>query len=454
MPQNRVDTLIIGGGVTGTSVLYTLANYSNVRSIALVEQYDGVAEVNSNPRNNSQTLHQGDIETNYGLEKALHVQRAADVVIAYVEQRPERKLYNLTHKMVLAVGAVEVEAMRARYAEFKSAYPRLRLLEAGDIPWTEPRVMEGRDPNVPVVALLSHEGYAINYQALSQSFLDDALATGKDIRTFFGTSVTRIERVKESAGDKGYFRVYTNDFLVGERIMEASMVVVAAGPYSLIFAQSMGYGKELGILPVAGSFYFTDQSVLRGKVYTVQDEALPFAAVHGDPDVVVDGQTRFGPTAKVLPLLERHKYSSMKGFVRRPVMSIAGVITIIKILSDLVVLRFILKNFLYDLPVVGKWLFLKQARKIVPGIRWKELKLGKGMGGIRPQVVDTKTRTMHMGESSLIKPGIIFNTTPSPGASVALMNGVEDAKRVVANLGEGFAFQEDRFLLDHSVRKK
>ena len=69
--QAVYDVLIIGGGVSGTALLYELAQFTDLKNIALLEKYDSVAAVNSSARNNSQTLHCGDIETNYTLEKAV-----------------------------------------------------------------------------------------------------------------------------------------------------------------------------------------------------------------------------------------------------------------------------------------------------------------------------------------------------------------------------------------------
>ena len=66
----------------------------------------------------------------------------------------------------------------------------------------------------------------------------------------------------------------------------------------------MGYGLDYATLPMAGSFYMTNQTMLNGKVYMVQNPKLPFAALHGDPDILENGLTRFGPTALVLPKLE------------------------------------------------------------------------------------------------------------------------------------------------------
>jgi malate dehydrogenase (quinone) len=70
MQHKKYDVVIIGSGVTGTAILYTLSRYTNVKSIALVDKYSKIASVNSHRDNNSQTLHFGDIETNYTLEKA------------------------------------------------------------------------------------------------------------------------------------------------------------------------------------------------------------------------------------------------------------------------------------------------------------------------------------------------------------------------------------------------
>ena len=76
--------------------------------------------------------------------------------------------------------------------------------------------------------------------------------------------------------------------------MTADAVVVSAGGHSLLLAHQMGYGLEYSVFPMAGSFYFTPP-VLNGKVYTVQNDKLPFAAIHGDPDMLADNATRFGP---------------------------------------------------------------------------------------------------------------------------------------------------------------
>lgn len=440
MPETRdYDVLIIGGGVTGTALLYVLTHYTDVRRVALLEKYGDVAQVNSNSRNNSQTLHFGDIETNYGLSKALKVKQAAEILVRYVEKRPNRRLFRRSHKMVLAVGEREVAILEERYKAFAASYAGLKRIERDEIAAIEPKVVEGRSPKQNILALLSEDGYAIDYQKLSESFLEDALEADAGADTFFGCDVREIKRdgsdyVVETS--RGSFRAHA--------------VVVASGPYSLVFAQSLGYGKEFGILPVAGSFYFTKR-VLGGKVYTIQNENIPFAANHGDPDVINPDETRFGPTAKVLPLLERHKYRTLFDFFRTPMVSLRGLASFVRIVSDRDLAPFVFKNILYEVPFLGKRLFLRSARKIIPSLKLRDLKFGKGLGGIRPQVVDLKTGQLQMGEAKLVGDNIIFITTPSPGASVCLRNAVLDAKQIVEFLGTEFVFHTKEFEHDYGV---
>jgi len=76
MKSTNYDVIIIGGGITGTSLAYVLSNFTNIKKIALLEKYSQLSQGNSQRNNNSQTLHFGDIETNYSLEKAAKVKEA------------------------------------------------------------------------------------------------------------------------------------------------------------------------------------------------------------------------------------------------------------------------------------------------------------------------------------------------------------------------------------------
>ena len=422
--ERRYSLAIIGGGVTGAALAYVASRYTDIGSIVVIEKNAWVAQVNSHPMNNAQTSHDGGTETNYDLAHALKVKAAAVMLRRYVESKKDPLLFKKTHRMVLGVGAYEVEKLRKRFEDFKSSYPDLRLIGAEELKTLEPMLMKDRSLDEPVAALVSSEGYAVNYQRLAECLISDAMTINKNLELSFNTGVESIRH------EHAQYMIETTKGNV-----RADMVVFAAGPYSLFFAQQLGYGKRFAILPVAGSFY-SGGELVRGKVYRVQVEGRPFAEIHGDPDVLNSRDTRFGPTTKPLPLMERHKYETFFDFLKLPLVSLRWVASLFKIIRQNKLVGYVAKNMVYDLPLIGKFFFLKEVRVIIPSMRYSDLKLRRGAGGIRPQIVDLPTGTLQMGDATIVGDNIIFNTTPSPGASICLGNAKRDAAELI-KFGEG-----------------
>ncbi len=419
------DVIIIGGGVSGTALLYLLAQYTDLNDVMLLEKYNVIANVNSHGRNNSQTLHCGDIETNYTLDKALQVQASANMVVRYAEKLKNKAdiLYKYS-KMVIGVGDKEVSQLRERFSQFSPHYSGMQLLEREDIEKVEPAVIDGRKENIVALAVLD-EYTAVNFQALSQSFVEQALKVkGKTIDVKLNTKVTKIKK-----SDDGY-RVKTSS-----GTHNAKFVVVSSGGHSLLFAHRMGYGLEFSCLPMAGSFYYTPD-MLKGKVYTVQNDKLPFAAIHGDPDVLVPGKTRFGPTALALPVLERYNWKTLPEFLYIFKLDLNVIKTLWGLLRVSEIRNYLFKNMCFELPIIRRHLFLSDARKIVPNMKLKDLTFAKKTGGIRPVMIDKKSHSLHLGEAKLSPGnGLIFNMTPSPGATSCLGNAEKDLDIIVEFLG-------------------
>jgi malate dehydrogenase (quinone) len=441
--ENIYEVAIIGAGVCGTSLLYSLSNYTNINKIVLIEKEADVALINSSKNSNSQTLHFGDIETNYTLAKATKVNSAASLVKNYLLKNDTAKsIYTKYHKMVLAVGQEQAVKLKKRYEEFKQLFPDLSLLNRLEIEAIEPKVLEGRGSDEEILGLFTPEGYTIDFHLLSESFLANATSnTTKNVDLLFNSKVTKITKIDS------LFYIKTLD-----KTIIAKTVAIAAGAHSLLFAKSLGYGLNYALLTVAGSFYFAP-ALLKGKVYTVQRKKLPFAAIHGDPEVDNNQITRFGPTAKVLPMLERHNYSTVIEYFQTAGLSSRAILSFINILSDPVILKYILTNFIYDFPIIGKRLFIKEVRKIIPTIELKDLTFAKGYGGVRPQIVNLNTKALEMGEAKIIGDKIIFNITPSPGASTCLQNALEDTEKLITFLGDRYKFNRQQFLADLAVQE-
>ena len=194
-------------------------------------------------------------------------------------------------------------------------------------------------------------------------------------------------------------------------------------------------------------------NLLNGKVYTTQIKKLPFAAIHGDPEVHDRSVTRFGPTAKALFMLERHNYKTVFEYFKTAGLSFKAFLALYTILTDWVVFTYLFRNYLYDLPIIGKWLFIKEVKKIVPNILLSDLKFAKGYGGLRPQIVDIPNKKLNMGEAKIDGDNIVFNITPSPGASTCLRNAEEDVKKIMGFLGDDYRFDREKFEREFVLEK-
>lgn len=358
----------------------------------------------------------------------------------------QEKIMFKHQKMALGVGEKEVEFITKRYNEFKEVFPYLELWDKEKLRELEPKLVyadkaQTIDRPEPIIAMGAKDQYTtVDFGAMTKELAKAGqnADTTKTTDIFFNSEVEDIEKV----GNK--YKLTT----VNGTVYTADFVVVNAGAHSLFLAHKMGYGKHMGSLSMAGSFYITNGEFLNGKVYMVQNDKLPFAALHGDPDILENGKTRFGPTALALLVLERYK-GGKSIFQCLKTMNIDG--SIIKIFWDLLkdseIRNYVFKNFLFEVPGINKGLFVKDARKIVPSLSVDDLEYAKGFGGVRPQVLNKTEKKLMLGEASLSEgKGIIFNMTPSPGATSCLGNAERDIKVVCEYLN--LQFDEAQFLAD------
>ncbi|RXJ99788.1 FAD-dependent oxidoreductase [Arcobacter sp. CECT 8989] len=444
MSTKHYQVAIVGGGISGAALFYEIARYTDAKSVCILEKYEDLATLNSKGTSNSQTIHVGDIETNYTLDKAKITKRTAKMIEKFCLQYGLQDKIMFAHqKMALGVGEKEVEFIKNRYEEFKELFPYLELWDKEDLREKEPLLVYAdkertKDRPEPILAMGTQSEYTtVDFGEMTKELVKAGQEQeGVETDVYFNARVDEIEKV----GDK--YKITTTS----GSVYTADFVVVNAGAHSLHLAHKMGYGKHMGSLSMAGSFYITNDTYLNGKVYMVQNPKLPFAALHGDPDILCDGKTRFGPTALALAVLERYK-GGKSFFECLKTMNIGG--DTIKIFWDLLkdseIRNYVFRNFLFEVPGINKGLFVKDARKIVPSLSTDDIEYAKGFGGVRPQVLDKKEQKLMLGEAS-INPGdgILFNMTPSPGATSCLGNAERDIKIVAEYLN--LTFDQDKFL--------
>lgn len=435
--KENFEVAIIGGGISGCAAFYVLSAFTDVKNAILLEKCDKLAQISSSQKANSQTIHDGSIETNYTAQKASKVKIAADKVKNYALKRNlQNKGIFKMQKLAIGIGDNECDFMQKRHSEFSQIFDGLQFFDKSQIKKIEPKVIEsisGDDRAENVVGSGYLESWCgMNFEVISNDFVDSALKANLNNKVQANFKVIDI-----SQNDDGTYCIKSRN---GESV-NAKFVLVNAGSHSLPLAQKCGYGKDLGCLPVAGSFYFISGNLLRGKVYAVQNPKLPFAALHGDPDVAVSGVTRLGPTALPMPKLERSKY--LLGNLSGELLSIDFKLGALKVTLDLLkdseIRSYVFRNMAFELPIIGKRLFLKDARKIIPSLKLEELTYASGFGEVRPQVIDITAKKLELGEKKVItNKGLTFNMTPSPGATSCLANAEIDVAEIVKYLGRRF----------------
>ncbi len=425
--QKKYDLIIVGGGITGSALLYTMSNYTNISSILLIEKHENLALLNSNPKSNSQTLHFGDVETNYTQEKAKIIKEEATKILKYCDTlNPTEKnsIIKKCQKIVLGVGDEEVNSLEKTYESgISKLFPGLKKAYKNTLLKIEPNVVKGRQKDEKIMALVSAKGYMVNFENLSKSLVKDAIKNPKArIDILFSTHVYSASKKKD---------IYT--LLTNKGTFKCEFVVFATGSYSLLFAKSLGCDKNLSIISVGGN-YFVSKRILNGKVYRVQKGGIPFAAIHADPDITNPNITRYGPTV-TLPLELERKGNTSIDYLRSFDYDIKTADTLFDVLMNKDIRRIIMTNGVYGIPLIGKKFFFKnEVKKIIPSIKYENLWYGRGMGGIRPQVIDEDKRFFALGASKAIKDKAIFNITPSPGATSALGSALNDLKYISEKL--------------------
>lgn len=422
--MKEYDVIIIGAGVMGAACAYMLTNYTSAKNVLVLEKETKAGAINSLVTNNSQTLHEGDIETNYSLKKAQEVQAQARYTRAYVKKKNNPKLSLKGPKMILGVGEQEVATLEKRYDDFKKTFPTLKKFYNKELAQKEPKIVEGRKPQTPLLALYNEDGLTINYGLLAQELIQDSTA-----KTHYQE---RVKKIKQTT--TGYL-VTTN-----KQTYKTKSLITAAGAHSLLYAKRLGYGLEYSLLLVAGNFYYTPK-YLTAKTYTLQDPDLPFAAVHGDPDITNNDKNRYGPTTNIVFKLERRKPSTFFEFLQSVGLGYKLLRAYAKILLNKKFFLYAFEhNILYQIPYFGNRRFVRGARKIIPTLQYDELTFAKGQGGVRPQLVDLNKKgwPLNMGSACIEGEKALFIVTPSPGASISIASAITYTKKIVADIGETF----------------
>jgi len=163
-----------------------------------------------------------------------------------------------------------------------------------------------------------------------------------------------------------------------------------AGANADRIARYFGIGGDYALLPFKGIYYELSpekRHLVKGNIYPVPDINLPFLGVHLTR--VISGEVYVGPTA--IPAFGRENYGFFKG------LKIGESVQIIKSIGCMY-----LKNHQAfrrlvhaELKKYSKYRFVEATRRLVPALTGDDL-LPSSKVGIRPQLVNTRTKRLEM----------------------------------------------------------
>jgi L-2-hydroxyglutarate oxidase LhgO len=281
------------------------------------------------------------------------------------------------------------------------------------------------EPNVKgIAAMFSPTGAIVDSQALTRSLADDARQLG--ITMAMGQEVMRIAEKANAVELSTQSNVYT-----------AELVINCAGLHADRLAHMMGVGKDYVIAPFRGEYFVMNRSgppLIRSMVYPIPNPHVPFLGVHLTRTIA--GSVMIGPNA--VPAFGREAY-------RRTAVNMKDLVEIARhrgFWNAFVRNRALVKIAWNELRhSCSKRHFLKEANRLVTGLRREDLTLGSRVG-IRSQliksdgqlvedlVVETTPRSIHI--LNVVSPGM----TSAIAFAKWLSRGIDEGLQWVGNMGE------------------
>lgn len=318
MTENKVDVLLVGGGIMSATLGSLLQLVDPSLSICMVERLDEIAHESSNSWNNAGTGHAGYCELNYtpqakngdiDIKRALSINAAFEVSLQYwsylvnQDKLPTpQKFINKTPHLSVVWGKSDIAFLKKRHA-LLSQHPLFAEMQYSEDAATladwMPLVMNGRN-NAHIAATRVDHGTDIDFGTLTRH-----LVTGMQQNANFKLLLSH--QVKSLKQDKaGIWHVAINDSASKhQKTLRAKFVFLGAGGGALPLLQKTNIpeSKGYGGFPVSGQWLVCkNEAVIKTHFAKVYGKAAigapPMSVPHLDTRLI-EGKPAllFGPYA-------------------------------------------------------------------------------------------------------------------------------------------------------------
>ncbi len=317
--QEKVDVLLIGGGIMSATLATLLHHLSEDLSIKMVERLPNIAQESSDAWNNAGTGHAGYCELNYtpetvsgdvNIDRALSINAAFEVSLQFwsylVDQNiiPNPKTFiNPTPHISFVWGHDNVEFLRQRFLKLKTHHLFKDMEFSDDFETLKtwmPLVMDERDLNEKVAATRILYGSDVNFGALTHKMIE-ALESKKQFNLALNTEIKSLKQQKNGA-----WLVKLRDKVSKKtQSIETKFVFLGAGGGALKLLQKSGIpeSKGYGGFPVSGQWLVCNKPEIiaqhNAKVYGKAPIGAPPMSVPHLDTRVINGKSAllFGPYA-------------------------------------------------------------------------------------------------------------------------------------------------------------
>lgn len=318
MTHQRIDTLLIGGGIMSVTLASLLQQLDPSRQLMLVEQADRLASESSDALNNAGTGHAGYCELNYtprqpdgsvAIDRAVTVNAGFGQSLEYwahlVRQgllpQPNQFINRVPH-ISWVTGEAAVGFLKERHRTL-SKHPLFASMEWSENPvqlakWM-PLVLSGRSQQEPMAATRVAEGADVDFGALTRLL-------GESLQARHGLDIRLGHRVVDLTRQGRDWLVTLVQQKSNERTQVlARSVFVGAGGAALPLLQKAGVEEIKGYagFPVSGLWLLNrDERLAKrhgAKVYGLAPVGAPPMSVPHLDQRVVNGRSSllFGPFA-------------------------------------------------------------------------------------------------------------------------------------------------------------
>jgi len=208
---------------------------------------------------------------------------------------------NQCHKVVVASDENEIEGVQELQRRGERNGVDVRIIDEQELAEIDPNA------KTTGIALYSPTTATVDPSQVCHAIKTDLEAVG--VRFLFG---------------QGYLKRQGNTAVVttGGMVLEAGLVINAAGLYADTVARDYGFSKNYTIIPFKGIYlkYTGADKPIRTNIYPVPNLKNPFLGVHYT--VTVDGTIKIGPTA--IPAFWRQNYVGLENFSLGELFEIIG----------------------------------------------------------------------------------------------------------------------------------